>query len=52
MKLGTSGPSSEKICAELAQESPQVADRRQDLMKKLERLQFATVKLLLSIRGS
>ena len=34
IKLGTSGPSSEKICAELAQESPQVADKRQDLLKK------------------
>ncbi|KAJ2922805.1 hypothetical protein H1R20_g14300, partial [Candolleomyces eurysporus] len=46
MKLGTSGPSSQRICAELAQESPQVADKRLDLMKKLERLQSATVELM------
>ncbi|RXW23705.1 hypothetical protein EST38_g2163 [Candolleomyces aberdarensis] len=46
MKLGTSGPLSERICAELAQESPQVADKRLDLMKKLERLQSATVELM------
>jgi hypothetical protein len=45
-KLGTSGPSSEKICAELAQESPQVPDGRQELMKRLERLQSAMVELM------
>lgn len=45
-KLGTNGPQSQKNCAEYAQESPQIADRRQDVMKKLERLQGAMVELM------
>ncbi|KAF6746771.1 P-loop containing nucleoside triphosphate hydrolase protein [Ephemerocybe angulata] len=45
-KLGTNGPHSQRNCAELAQESPQIADRRQDLLKKVERLQTATVELM------
>jgi Dynamin GTPase effector domain len=45
-KLGLNGPDGHKICKELAQESPQVADKRVDLQKKLERLQTASSQLL------
>ena len=44
--LGINGPEGHRICKELAQESPQVADRRTDLAKKLERLEFASEELL------
>jgi hypothetical protein len=44
--LGVNGPDGHRICKELAQESPQVADRRMDLAKKLERLEFASEELL------
>ncbi|KAH6910212.1 P-loop containing nucleoside triphosphate hydrolase protein [Coprinopsis sp. MPI-PUGE-AT-0042] len=45
-KLGLNGPDGHKICKELAQESPQVGDKRVDLQKKLERLQTASSQLL------
>ena len=44
--LGINGADGHRICKELAQESAQVADRRTDLMKKLERLEFASDELL------
>ena len=46
MGLGVNGPDGHRICQELAQESPQVADRRMDLAKKLERLESASEELL------
>ena len=45
-KLGITGEDSTRICRELAQESPQVADKRADLLKKLERLEIASAQLL------
>ena len=45
-KLGVNGGDGARICRELAQESPQVADKRADLMKKLERLEIASSQLL------
>ncbi|KIM36795.1 hypothetical protein M413DRAFT_448928 [Hebeloma cylindrosporum] len=44
--LGVNGPDGHRICKELAQESPQVSDRRLDLGKKLERLEIASEELL------
>ncbi|KAG5649860.1 hypothetical protein H0H81_001744 [Sphagnurus paluster] len=44
--LGINGPDGHRICVELAQESLQVADRRLDLQKRLERLEIATGELL------
>lgn len=44
--LGVNGVNGQRICEELAQESMQVADRRADLRKKLERLEGASVELL------
>ncbi|KDR69882.1 hypothetical protein GALMADRAFT_145261 [Galerina marginata CBS 339.88] len=44
--LGINGPEGDKICKDFAQESPQVADRRTDLLKKLERLENAHRELL------
>ncbi|KAF8959975.1 P-loop containing nucleoside triphosphate hydrolase protein [Flammula alnicola] len=44
--LGVNGQDGIRICKELAQESPQVADRRVDLQKKLERLEIASQELL------
>ena len=46
LKLGVNGEDGARICRELAQESPQVADKRADLLKKLERLEIASVQLL------
>ena len=46
MRLGINGPEGQRIAKELAQESAQVADKRQDLSKKLERLQSASIELL------
>ena len=46
MRLGINGPDGQRIAKELAQESAQVADKRQDLSKKLERLQIASTELL------
>ncbi|KAH9485773.1 Interferon-induced GTP-binding protein Mx2 [Psilocybe cubensis] len=44
--LGINGVDGHRICMEMAQESPQVADRRADLQKKLERLEVASGELL------
>lgn len=44
--LGINGLDGHRICMEFAQESPQVADRRADLQKKLERLEVASGELL------
>jgi len=43
--LGLSGPDGHRICKELARESPQVAYRREELQKKLERLKVASNEL-------
>lgn len=40
------GPEGMSICEELAQESPQVAGRREEYLKKLERLNVANQELL------
>ena len=45
-KLGINGEDGIRICRELAQESPQVADKRADLLRKLERLETASAQLL------
>ena len=45
-KLGITGEDGTRICRELAQESPQIADKRADLVKKLERLETASAQLL------
>ncbi|PPQ94528.1 hypothetical protein CVT25_012429 [Psilocybe cyanescens] len=45
--LGINGQDGHQICKELVQESPQVADKRADLQKKLERLEVASRELLL-----
>lgn len=44
--LGINGPDGHRICKELAQESSHIADRRADLKKKLERLEFASSELM------
>jgi len=44
--LGINGPDGHRICRDLTQESPQVADRREELVKKLERLHTASQELL------
>lgn len=44
--LGINGEDGQRICQELAMESPQVADRRTDLMNKHKRLQAAKQELL------
>lgn len=45
--LGINGPDGPRICKELAQESPHLADRRADLKGKLQRLLSASSELLL-----
>ncbi len=45
-RLGIYGSNGQDICKELAQESPQVAGRREELTKKLERLQTASEELM------
>jgi len=45
-QLGINRPDGHEICKDLAQESPQIADRRADLKKKLERLETAQKELL------
>ncbi|KAF9020772.1 hypothetical protein BDZ89DRAFT_261853 [Hymenopellis radicata] len=47
-RLGIHGAKGQEICRELAQESPQMADRREELTKKLERLQTAYRELMYS----
>ncbi|KAF9479395.1 hypothetical protein BDN70DRAFT_878878 [Pholiota conissans] len=44
--LGVNGEEGARICKELSEESPQVAGRRVDLEKKLERLEIASGELL------
>ena len=44
--LGMNDAAGHRICRDLAQESPQVADKRADLEKKLERLECAHSELL------
>ncbi|KAF9555056.1 hypothetical protein CPC08DRAFT_643469 [Agrocybe pediades] len=44
--LGVNGPEGSRICKEFSMESPQVADRRADLQKKLDRLESASGELL------
>jgi hypothetical protein len=44
--LGIFGPNGQQVCKELMQESPQIADRREELDKKLERLHTASRELL------
>ncbi|KAJ3825902.1 P-loop containing nucleoside triphosphate hydrolase protein [Lentinula raphanica] len=44
-KLGIHGPNSSAICRELAQESTQVATRREELLKKLERMKAGSDEL-------
>lgn len=45
-QLGLDGPDGHRICKDLAQESPQIAGRRLDLQKKIERLETASSRLL------
>lgn len=47
-RLGILGEKGKRICSELAQENPLVAGRREELMKKLERLQSASEELMSS----
>lgn len=44
--LGINGADGQRICKELLQESPHIADRREELQKKLERLSTASMELL------
>jgi hypothetical protein len=44
--LGINGSDGLHICQEFAQESPHIADRRVELLKKLERLEHASLELL------
>ncbi|KAF8991466.1 P-loop containing nucleoside triphosphate hydrolase protein [Cyathus striatus] len=44
--LGLNGVDAARICQELVQESPQVAHRREELSKKLQRLNVASEQLL------
>ncbi|KAK0199335.1 hypothetical protein DFS33DRAFT_1268674, partial [Desarmillaria ectypa] len=47
-RLGIYGSNGHAICKKLAQESPQIAGRREELMKKLERLQSASEELMIT----
>jgi hypothetical protein len=44
--LGINGPEGLRICRELAQESPSVAGKREEMLKRLERLETASRELL------
>ncbi|KAJ7769899.1 P-loop containing nucleoside triphosphate hydrolase protein [Mycena metata] len=44
--LGINGPDGLRICRELAQENPSIAGKREELMKKLERLETASHELM------
>ncbi|KAF8143506.1 P-loop containing nucleoside triphosphate hydrolase protein, partial [Mycena galopus ATCC 62051] len=44
--LGVNGPEGLRICRELAQESPSVAGKREELLKRLERLETASRELV------
>jgi hypothetical protein len=41
-ELGIYGPRGHEICADMARESPHIADRREELVNKLERLESAS----------
>lgn len=45
-RLGINGPDGLRICRELAQESPSVAGKREELLKRLERLETASRELV------
>ncbi|KAJ6578487.1 P-loop containing nucleoside triphosphate hydrolase protein [Mycena capillaripes] len=45
--LGVNGPEGLRICRELAQESPSVAGKREELLKRAERLETASRELVL-----
>ncbi|KAK0224295.1 P-loop containing nucleoside triphosphate hydrolase protein [Armillaria fumosa] len=47
-KLGILGENGKRMCSELTQENPLVVGRREELMKKLERLQSASEELMSS----
>ncbi|KAJ7249503.1 P-loop containing nucleoside triphosphate hydrolase protein [Mycena haematopus] len=44
--LGLNGPDGVRICREFAQESPSVAGKREELLKRLERLESASRELV------
>jgi hypothetical protein len=44
--LGINGSEGQRICEELAQESPNVAGKREELSKKLDRMISASQQLL------
>jgi hypothetical protein len=44
--LGIHGPDGLRICQELAQEKPDIANRREELRKRLERLTEANHELM------
>ncbi|KAF9461844.1 P-loop containing nucleoside triphosphate hydrolase protein [Collybia nuda] len=44
--LGINGPEGHRICQELAQESPNISGKREELIKKLERMSVANEQLL------
>ncbi|KAJ7064507.1 P-loop containing nucleoside triphosphate hydrolase protein [Mycena amicta] len=44
--LGVGGKEGDRICRELAQESPSVANKREELTKKMERLETASQELV------
>jgi Dynamin GTPase effector domain len=44
--LGINGPDGLRICKELAEEKPNIANRREEFTKKLERLTVASEELL------
>ncbi|KAJ7831451.1 P-loop containing nucleoside triphosphate hydrolase protein [Mycena olivaceomarginata] len=44
--LGINGPEGLRICRELAQESPSIAGKREELLKRLERLKTASRELV------
>ncbi|KAJ7234502.1 P-loop containing nucleoside triphosphate hydrolase protein [Mycena haematopus] len=45
--LGITGPDGVRICRDLAQESPNVAGKREELLKRLERLETASRELVM-----
>jgi hypothetical protein len=46
MSSPRSGPEGLRICRKLAQESPSVAGKREELLKRLERLETASRELV------
>lgn len=44
--LGINGPDGQRICHELAEESPSVAGKRAEFLKRLERLETAGRELV------